>query len=104
MNTVCLKNLFALFFYLQSTAQSNQNYIDSENLTEEIIENIPENTTTENFWENDNSIVPFWINGNSEESEKLSPNKIIQNNSSHSSKFPFEGLVKQPKLVPFSDK
>ena len=60
---------------------------------------------TENFLENDNSIVlPFLSDrNNSEESEK--PEKNIQKNlSSSTSKFPFEGLVKQSKHVPFSDK
>ena len=100
-----LKLICIIFLFFQGNIQSsNQNNIDSENLTEEIIENIPENTTTENFLENDNSIVlPFWVNQNSEESEKSSP-KTIPKNSNPSLKFPFEGLMKQTKRVPFFNK
>ena len=74
------------YFFFQGTIgqSTNQNW---ENLTEEMIENLPENTTTENFLENDNSI------------EK----SIQKNMSTSASKFPFEDLAIQSKLVPFSD-
>ena len=82
------KNIFLciIFSIFQGTfgPSTDQNW---ENLTEEIIENIPENTTTENFLENDNSI------------EK----SIQKTMSTSTSKFPFEGLAIQSKLVPFSD-
>ena len=75
-----------IFSIFQGTIgqSTNQNW---ENLIDDIIGNSPENTTTENFLENDNSIE-----------------KSIQKNlSTSTSKFPFEGLAIQSKLVPFSD-